>query len=125
MVRIVGGASMVKKRISLSIRLDLPNGSRFGPGKAELLRAIEETGSISAAAKTLNMSYPRALRLVNDMNSQFLKPLIEKFQGGAARGGATLTPAGRKILSTYTEISDGAAHMASQQINKISDLYST
>ncbi len=95
---------MAKKPIALSIRLDLPDGSRFGPGKADLLTEIGRMGSISAAAKQLDMSYPRALRLVNSMNAQFAGPLVEKFQGGNNRGGARLTTTGQEVLKLYREI---------------------
>ena len=99
---------MTHEAISLSIRLDLPDGGRFGPGKADLLEAIDASGSIAAAAKRLSMSYPRALRLVNDMNAQFSEPLIEKFQGGATRGGAKLSHSGHEVLQLYRQIVQAA-----------------
>ena len=88
----------------LSIRLDLPGGGRFGPGKAALLSAIADAGSISGGARTLTMSYPRALRLVGEMNTQFKEPLVETYQGGAKRGGAKLTATGANILHLYGEM---------------------
>ena len=87
--------------IRLSIRLDLPNGSRFGPGKAALLIALTEHGSISAAARALDMSYPKALRLIDEMNSQFAEPLVETFQGGSMRGGANVTALGAEVSELY------------------------
>ena len=110
---------MVRKSIELSIRLDLPDGSRFGPGKKKLLAAIEQTGSISSAAKELSMSYPRALRLVNEMNTQFSAPLIKKFQGGATRGGANLTDLGHEVLELYREIGASAKSSALTQLNRL------
>lgn len=105
MGRIDGLDSMVKTNLpKLSIRLDLPNGSRFGPGKAALLIKIKESGSIAGAARALEMSYPRALRLVGEMNQQFSNELVEKFQGGANRGGAALTDLGNEVLKIYSEI---------------------
>lgn len=89
---------------SLSVRLDFSNGARFGPGKAALLEAIHLTGSISGAARHLNMSYPRASRLVSEMNDQFYSPLIATHQGGASRGGAALTTRGAEILDLYKNI---------------------
>lgn len=91
-------------QVTLSIRLDLPDGSRFGPGKAQLLGEIHDNGSISAAARNLSMSYPRALRLVNEMNMQFSTDLVAKSQGGASRGGAKLTDLGQRILDIYRQI---------------------
>lgn len=107
---------MAKKSITFSIRLDLPDGSRFGPGKAALLEAIAKTGSISAAAKQLSMSYPRALRLVNEMNAQFSQTLVEKYQGGNARGGAELTKLGHDVLETYREIESSLRSGARDQL---------
>lgn len=95
---------MTPKPASLSIRVDLPNGRRFGPGKADLLAAIAATGSVSGAAKALGMSYPRALRLIEDMNSLFAAPLVETFHGGQARGGARLTARGEAILDRYRKL---------------------
>jgi len=100
-------------KTKLSLRIDLPSGERFGPGKATLLVAIRDTGSIAAAARALEMSYPRALRLCDSMNTQFKSPLVEKHQGGAKRGGAILTPLGHEILALYTATSE-AAHNANK-----------
>ncbi|MEM7767170.1 MAG: LysR family transcriptional regulator [Pseudomonadota bacterium] len=88
-------------RPRLSIRVDFPNGRRFGPGKADLLAAIETAGTVSGAAQSLAMSYPRALRLIEDMNGLFDRPLVETFHGGQARGGAQLTDAGKTVLAHY------------------------
>lgn len=89
---------------TLSLRIDLTNGERLGPGKIALLNAIADTGSISAAAKKLGMSYPRAWKLVENMNASFETPLIEAFQGGASRGGASLTDTGLQVIELYTLI---------------------
>lgn len=74
----------------------------LGPGKADLLGAIEENGSISGAARALGMSYRRAWLLVETMNTSFLRPLVatEGFRGK----GASLTAEGRKVLRLYRDI---------------------
>ncbi len=90
--------------LALSIRLDLPGGQRFGPGKATLLTAIESHGSITAAAQVMAMSYPRALKLIETMNMQFRDPLIETFHGGATKGGAKLTETGHTVLRLYYDL---------------------
>lgn len=71
----------------------------LGPGKADLLDAIGRTGSISAGAREMGMSYRRAWLLVETMNACFTTPLIvtPKWRGGGAR----LTPAGRRVLRLY------------------------
>ncbi|KCZ93363.1 winged helix-turn-helix domain-containing protein [Hyphomonas johnsonii] len=87
--------------INLSIRVDFPGGGRFGPGKASVLEAIDKTGSISAAAQLLGMSYPRALKLIEQMNAQFPSPLLIKQHGGIERGGSHLTDTGHRVLTAY------------------------
>ena len=110
---------MKKRKIELSIRLDLPGGTRFGPGKFTLLEHIAAEGSISAASKTMQMSYPRALRLVDEMNTQFQQPLIFKYQGGAARGGASLTEAGEFVRSLYRQLTETAKQAARDDLKTL------
>ncbi len=73
----------------------------IGPGKADLLAAIAETGSISAAGRRLGMSYRRAWLLVETMNRCFRLPLVAAAKGGRSGGGARLTPAGADALARY------------------------
>jgi molybdate transport system regulatory protein len=98
----------------LSIRIDLENGNRIGPGKIALLEAIRTTGSISAAARTLRMSYRRAWLLVDDMNSCFRESVIEAQPGGAHGGGAVLTAFGQKLVERYRAI-EAEALMATRK----------
>jgi len=85
----------------LWLRLDLAPGVSFGPGKAELLRGIVETGSISAAGRRIGMSYKRAWQLVDSLNRDFAAPLVSASRGGARGGGASLTPLGAEVLEAY------------------------
>ncbi len=73
----------------------------IGPGKADLLAAIAETGSIAAAGRRLDMSYRRAWLLVETMNRCFRSPLVEAAKGGARGGGARLSPLGAEVLERY------------------------
>ncbi|MFS0754565.1 LysR family transcriptional regulator [Noviherbaspirillum sp. 1P10PC] len=93
---------------SLQLRLLLDGVIALGPGKAALLRGIEESGSISAAARTMNMSYRRAWLLVEDVNRCFRSPLVETSTGGARGGGARLTNHGRAVLARYTAMEQAA-----------------
>jgi molybdate transport system regulatory protein len=78
------------------------NRIALGPGKVELLEALSQTGSITAAAKRLDMSYMRAWTLIRTMNSCFHDPLVSATHGGPrGGGGALLTPSGRKVLALY------------------------
>jgi molybdate transport system regulatory protein len=76
----------------------------MGPGKADLLEAIDRTGSISAAGRAMGMSYRRAWLLVDEMNRCWVDKLVETVPGGAGDRGARMTPFGRKVLNAYREI---------------------
>lgn len=73
----------------------------MGPGKADLLDAIADTGSISGAGRALGMSYRRCWELVSIMNTQFLEPLVLSAKGGSNGGGAELSPLGNAVLKRY------------------------
>lgn len=73
----------------------------MGPGKAELLEAIAGTGSITASARRLGMSYRRAWLLVDTMNRCFREPVVASAAGGAGGGGARVTPYGRRVLASF------------------------
>jgi len=73
----------------------------LGPGKAELLAQLDQTHSITTAARNLGMSYMRAWTLIRTMNQCFREPLVEALRGGKTGGGARLTPAGEKALRLY------------------------
>jgi molybdate transport system regulatory protein len=91
------------------LRLDLAPGVSLGPGKAELLRGIAETGSISAAGRRIGMSYKRAWQLVDCLNRDFAAPLVSASRGGAHGGGAALTPLGAEVLTLYQSLQAQAA----------------
>lgn len=91
-------------RIKIQARLMLDDEIAFGPGKADLLAAIEATGSISAAGKHLGMSYRRAWLLVDAMNRCFNQPLVETATGGTHGGGTRLTPLGKDVLVRYQKL---------------------
>ena len=86
-------------------------GSAFaiGPGKADLLQAIAQTGSISAAARSLGMSYRRAWLLIDTMNQCFREPVVDTATGGKGGGGARITESGLRVLRCYREMEAAAA----------------
>lgn len=97
-------SSSPKLSIEPRIRINYGRGVGFGPGKAELLAHIDLTGSISEAAKAMEMSYMRAWTLVKSMEKGFVEPLVLKVRGGNARGGAALSETGRSVLALYREM---------------------
>src|SRR5437016_5892065 len=94
-------------RIRVSIVFE--SGARIGPGKAKLLESIRDTGSISAAAREMGMSYKRAWLLLDSMNQAFIEPVVIAAPGGPGGGGAALTPFGAEVLERYRRIYDRAA----------------
>lgn len=88
------------------VRIGIPRGEAYpmGPGKAALLEMILETGSISAAARRLNLSYRKAWTLVDTMNRHFREPLVSATTGGAQGGGAVVTALGQEALRRYREL---------------------
>ncbi|MGB9038913.1 MAG: LysR family transcriptional regulator [Acinetobacter calcoaceticus] len=95
---------MKENKLKLQIRILSEQNIAFGPGKAELLEAIERTGSISQAAKSMNMSYRRAWQLVDTMNQCFETALVETQTGGTHGGGAAITALGQKVLQQYRKM---------------------
>jgi molybdate transport system regulatory protein len=86
------------------LRVTVTDSFYLGPGRADLMELIAETGSISAAGKRMGMSYKRAWSLVQALNDGFGKTLIETSRGGAAQGGAALTPLGAEVLRRYRQM---------------------
>lgn len=91
-------------------------GAMLGPGKAELLARIAETGSIAAAGRQMGMSYKRAWMLVEELNAAFQSPLVTSTRGGPGGGGARLTDSGVEVLRLYHDIVDAALNAAAGRI---------
>ena len=87
--------------VKIRAQLLCDSESAIGPGKADLLEAIDGTGSISAAGRALGMSYRRAWLLVDSMNHCWTERLVETTAGGSRNRGARLTAKGRNILDCY------------------------
>ena len=92
------------------IRILFRKAIAMGPGKAELLQAIERTGSISAAAREMDMSYRRAWLLVDTMNQSFKQVLVSTETGGQRGGGARVTEFGQEVLKRYLAMEAKAAN---------------
>lgn len=94
----------------------------MGPGKADLLTAIMETGSISAAARKMGMSYRRAWLLVETMNRCFRTPLVETALGGKGGGGAVVTAMGLDVLERYRTMERHAAEAVASEMADLAKL---
>jgi molybdate transport system regulatory protein len=106
----------------LFIRLDLTSGDRIGPGKIALLEAIGATGSISAAARRLGMSYRRAWLLVEEINDALREPAVTAASGGRKGGGAVLTAVGAQVVARYRTIEGLARSSARREFRALSKL---
>jgi molybdate transport system regulatory protein len=92
------------------LRVYFTDDSWIGPGKVQLLEAIQEHGSISAAARVMDMSYRRAWLLIDGLNELFDTPAVSTTLGGRGGGTAALTPFGLDIVKRYR-----AMHAAAEQ----------
>ena len=104
------------KTLGVRLRVTLRKGVAFGPGKADLLEGIRDTGSIAAAGRRMGMSYTRAWGLVTVMNKAFRHPLVASAKGGAERGGASLTGAGADVLRRYRAMEASATRAAASNL---------
>jgi molybdate transport system regulatory protein len=111
----VAQCGMAQVRISIVFE----SGARIGPGKAKLLESIRDTGSISAAAREMGMSYKRAWLLLDSMNQAFTEPVVTAAPGGSGGGGATLTPFGAEVLERYRRIHDRASAIAADDVGAL------
>lgn len=100
----------------LTIRAVLSAGTAIGPGKADLLEGIEQTGSIAAAGRQMGMSYKRAWYLIDTLNNCFSEPLVTSTKGGKAGGGASLTDTGKAVLAAYRNAEHAASSAAAASL---------
>ncbi len=91
-------------KIKTRIWIENETGDFIAKGRIDLLKKIDELGSISKAAKSLNMSYRKAWQLTNAMNKLCHEPLIVKITGGVKGGGTQLTKTGKKAIAAYENL---------------------
>jgi molybdate transport system regulatory protein len=93
----------------LTLRVLGKGAPAMGPGKAELIMCIGQTGSISAAARAMGMSYRRAWQLVEALNETYREPVIVTAIGGSRGGGAQVTALGERLVTLYRAMEDKAS----------------
>ncbi|MBE0436200.1 MAG: LysR family transcriptional regulator [Methylomicrobium sp.] len=91
----------------------------IGPGKIDLLRSIDQTHSIAAAARALNMPYKRAWLLIDSLNQGFGRPVVSTASGGKGGGGAVLTTLGQDLLDRYTALEERINTASRQEIEAL------
>jgi molybdate transport system regulatory protein len=111
-----------RPEVRFRMRIRQAEAVAIGPGKIELLEAVQKHGSISAAARSLGMSYRRAWLLIDELNSTLKRPATVSEAGGAAGGGCVLTPVGEKIIHLYRDIEVQASKTCAPQITALTRL---
>ena len=102
-------------RLRGRVWIEGPEGTFLGYGRVVLLERIRDHGSISAAARSMEMSYRHAWELVDSMNRQAPAPVVEKVTGGRGGGGARLTPAGEAAVASFWEMYRDFRHYLAEQ----------
>ena len=102
----------------LTLRVLGQRSAAIGPGKAELIEHIDATGSISAAARAMDMSYRRAWQLVEAMNADFREPVVETAVGGKRGGGARVTAFGREVAAAYRQLEGKASRAIADDLRR-------
>jgi len=108
--------------IKIHLRLLHDDDIALGPGKADLLEAIAREGSLSAAAKALNISYRRVWSMVESMNNGFRTPLVSTAHGGTKGGGATVTELGQTVLAQYRSLQSDVQALALSHFTRLEPL---
>lgn len=92
------------KHIKFKIWVEDEEEMFLGNGRVHLLEAIGEHGSITAAAKSMQMSYKKAWEQIDHMNAVSKKPLVETLSGGKGGGGTVLTLEGEKLVHEFKRL---------------------
>lgn len=113
------GLPAAEPALKLRARVTVGDVIAVGPGKIDLLEALDATGSITAAAKALNMSYRRAWLLIDELNRSLKAPAVATAAGGAQGGGSVLTSEGHELVRLYRQIETTALSAAKSDIDKL------
>ncbi|WP_298533662.1 winged helix-turn-helix domain-containing protein [uncultured Algibacter sp.] len=109
-------------KIKSRIWIESENNVLLGEGRVHLLKAIDETGSLSKAAKSLNISYKKAWQLLDSVNKSAKKPVTINSIGGKGGGGAELTEYGKSLVKVFDEINRNCWSFLDKQLEKIKQL---
>jgi molybdate transport system regulatory protein len=98
--------------LAVRFRVDFGGRCSVGAGKIELLEGIARTGSLSQAARDMQMSYRRAWLLLEDMNISFDHPVTHASVGGRGGGGVVLTVFGSRLVAGYRQLESSLLPLA-------------
>lgn len=113
---------MTDLKIKSRIWIEADGNVLLGEGRVRLLKAVETTGSLSKAAKSLGMSYKKAWTLVDAVNKSAKTPIIITSVGGKGGGGAELTAYGKTLIKAFDDINKGCWAYLDTKINAIKEL---
>lgn len=105
--------------VKIRIWIEQDEDAFLGWGRIQLLENIQKTGSITNAAKEMNMSYRKAWELVKKMNDKTQKPLVEKIIGGRTGSGAKLTKEGEMAIEKFYNIENDIKSYIQQKYKKL------
>ncbi|MBC7940304.1 MAG: winged helix-turn-helix domain-containing protein [Chitinophagaceae bacterium] len=115
-------SGQLKPTLRFRARITVGDVIAIGPGKIALLEAIDSTGSITAAAKSLDMSYRRAWLLLDELNRSLREPAADSAKGGPNGGGSALTDTGRQLIAVYRRIEATATTACRSDIQRLTHL---
>jgi molybdate transport system regulatory protein len=100
--------------LKVRLRIDFGDENAVGPGKIALLERMRDTGSLSQAARELNMSYRRAWQLLESLNTSFREPVILTSVGGKGGGGSVVTELGEALIEAYRRLERDSSERAGE-----------
>jgi molybdate transport system regulatory protein len=106
-------------QVRSKVWLEIQGRPVLGPGRREILRAVDEQGSISKAARSLNITYRKAWGQIKAMEEQLGLSVVQKQTGGKGGGGARLTPEARDLLSKYARLAQGFEEEVNEKFRRI------
>jgi len=112
----------MKYTIKSRIWIEAGENVLIGEGRVRLLKAIDETGSLSKAAKSINISYKKAWKLIDSVNKSAKKPVIKSSVGGKGGGGAEITDYGKSLINAFDEINKNCWSFLDVQVEAINKL---
>lgn len=107
-----------KTKIRLTL-MTKQNEKFYGPGVQDLLAGIRVHGSVKDACEAMGMSYSKGRRILKHAETALGYRLVERQQGGADGGHATLTPAAEDFMRRYEELSDSVSEFARSRLDEI------
>ncbi len=109
-------------KIKSRIWIEFEDHVLLGEGRVQLLKAIDKTGSLSKAAKSINISYKKAWDLIDSVNKSAKKPVIVTNTGGKGGGGAELTEYGKSLILIFDDINKNCWKFLDDQLEKINQI---